>query len=296
MPSRDPASPPDRSSPLLKQRIRGVFRHLPKGLGGDEEAIHQMRIAGRRLRAALPLIARKPDGRRVKRALGVLRQLTRTAGASRDLDVGLELYTERLQTVEKPTPEQVLLRRRLRASRSRSRSRMAEALMDLEIAGLRRDLRAISARKAEGVFTVLARVRDLRDSLGAEILAGFAEIGDRLDPMGLHLLRRRARRLRYASEVSDAIRGEESGAPALWKQLQDRIGTLHDHHVLAGRFQAQADAADARAQGTLAAAARAEHEFFAEETRRLHRLLLESRPADLAGHALQAMGRTRPAA
>ena len=59
--------------------MRGVFRHLPKGLAGDEEAIHQMRIAGRRLRVALPLVARKPDGRRVKRALGVLRELTRTA-------------------------------------------------------------------------------------------------------------------------------------------------------------------------------------------------------------------------
>jgi len=273
-----------------------VFRHLPKGLAGDEEAIHQMRIAGRRLRVALPLVARRPDGRRVKRALGVLRQLTRTAGASRDLDVGLELYKERLRALEQPTPEQLLLRRRLRTRRSRSRSRMAEALMDLEIAGLRRDLRAIIARKAEDVFTVLARVRDLRDSLGAALLAELAEIGDRLDPAALHLLRRRARRLRYASEVSDAVRGEESGAPALWKQLQDRIGTLHDRHVLAGWLQAQAEAAQKRAQGALEAAARAEHAFFVEETRRLHQQLLESRPADLAGHALDAMGRTRPAA
>jgi CHAD domain-containing protein len=280
----------------LKQRIRGVFRHLPKGLAGDEEAIHEMRIAGRRLRVALPLIARRPDGRRVKRALGVLQQLTRTAGASRDLDVGLELYKERLRALEQPTPEQLVLRRRLRTHRSRSRSRMADALMDLEIAGLRRDLRVIVARKAEGVFTVLASVRDLRDALGASLLAELAEIGDLFDPAALHLLRRRARRLRYASEVSDAVRGEESGAPALWKQLQDRIGTLHDRHVLAGWLQAQADAAQKRGQGTLEAAARAEHAFFVEETRRLHQQLLESRPADLAGHALDAMGRTRPAA
>ncbi len=168
--------------------------------------------------------------------------------------------------------------------------------MDLEIAGLRRNLRAILARRGEVVFTVLARVRDLRDSLGAALLAELAEIGDRLDPAALHLLRRRARRLRYASEVSDAIRGEESGAPALWKQLQDRIGTLHDRHVLAGWLDAQAKAADKKGQGVLGAAARAEHAFFVEETRRLHQQLLESRPADLAGHALDALGRTRPAA
>lgn len=255
-----------------------------------------MRIAGRRLRVSLPLVARKPEGRRVKRALGVLRQLTRTAGASRDLDVGLELYKERLQDLERPTSEQLLLRRRLGAHRSRSRSRMAEALMDLEIAGLRRDLRVITARKAEGVFTILARVRDLRDSLGAALLAELEEIGDRLDPAALHVLRRRARRLRYASELSDAIRGEDSGAPALWKQLQDRIGALHDRHVLAGWLQAQSDAAGARGQGALQAVARTEHAFFVAETRRLHQQLLESRPVDLAGHALDAMGRTRPAA
>jgi hypothetical protein len=85
--------------------------------------------------------------------------------------------------------------------------------------------------------------------MGAALLAELEEIGDRLDPTALHVLRRRARRLRYASELSDAIRGEDSGAPALWKQLQDRIGTLHDRHVLAGWLQAQADAAAARGQG-----------------------------------------------
>ncbi|HEY6554694.1 MAG TPA: CHAD domain-containing protein, partial [Vicinamibacteria bacterium] len=134
---------------LLRQRIRAVFRHLPKGLAGDEEAIHQMRVAGRRLRAALPLLARKPEGRRVHRALRVLRELARTAGASRDLDVGLELLTDRLHAVSPVDPEQRLLRTRLRAARARSRTRMAEALMDLEIARLRRDLRAVVAKGGE---------------------------------------------------------------------------------------------------------------------------------------------------
>src|SRR5206468_7819588 len=109
VPIPDLATSPDRSSSLLKQRIRSVFKHLPKGLAGDEHAIHQMRVAGRRLRVALPLFARKPGGRRVRRALAVLRALTRTAGASRDLDVSLELFLQRLKTLESPTPEQLLL-------------------------------------------------------------------------------------------------------------------------------------------------------------------------------------------
>ncbi len=139
----------DAMTALLRERVRAVFRHLPKGLAGDEEAIHQMRVAGRRLRVALPLLAKKPEGRRVQRALRVLRALTRTAGASRDLDVSIELLAERLRSVAPLDAEQRRLRSRLRGVRAYSRTRMAEALMDLEIARLRRDLRAVLGSGAE---------------------------------------------------------------------------------------------------------------------------------------------------
>jgi CHAD domain-containing protein len=296
LPIPDPRSAPDRCSPLLKERIRSIFKHLPKALTGDEEAIHQMRVAGRRLRVALPLLAPKPEGRRVKRALGVLRGLTRAAGTSRDLDVSLEVFEERLKEVSRPTREQRLVRGRLRGARTRSRSRMVDALLDLEIAAVRRDLRKIVARPAADVFTSLARLRDVRDREGDLLLAGFLELADRLDPVALHALRRRARRLRYAAEVNDVLRGEESDAPDLWKQLQDRIGGLHDRHVLAGWLDAQATAAERRGKGAWAAAVREERAHVQEEIQRLHQELLDSRPTEIAGHALEAMGRTRPAA
>jgi len=286
----------DRCSPLLKERIRSVFKHLPKALNGDEEAIHQMRVAGRRLRVALPVLAQKPDGRSVKRSLRVLRDLTRAAGTSRDLDVSLEVFEERLKSAGRATPEQRLVRGRLRGARTRSRSRMVEALLDLEIAAVRRDLRKVVARGAEDVFSALARLRDFRDREGELLLSGFAELADRLDPMALHALRRRARRLRYAAEVNDVLRGEESGAPDLWKQLQDRIGGLHDRHVLAGWLDAQAAAAERRGNPALAAAVRTERAHLLDEVRRWHQELLDSRPAEIAGRALDAMGRTRSAA
>src|SRR5688500_2031216 len=157
------ATPPaglDRATPLLRERIRGVFRRMPRALAGDEEANHQMRIAARRLRVALPLLARKPEGKRVRRSLKVLRQVTRSAGASRDMDVGVALLAERRDIAA--TPEWALLRRRMRAARARSRTRMADALLDLEIAALRRHLRAVLALRADGGFIVLRRLRDPR--------------------------------------------------------------------------------------------------------------------------------------
>jgi CHAD domain-containing protein len=255
-----------------------------------------MRVAGRRLRVALPLTARKPDGKRLPRALRILRELTRTAGASRDLDVSLQLLEERLQALPERTAGQVTLRRRLQAARTRSRGRMADALMDLEIARLRRDLRRIVARTGEDLFTVLLRLREMRESEGAAMVEGFETIGDRFDPAALHRLRRQARRLRYAAEVSDVLRGEPSDAPVLLKGLQEEIGQIHDRNLLAVWFEAQARASHARGQADLARAAEAEHAFFMEAARERHRAFLARGPVGVAREALTAMTRPRSAA
>jgi CHAD domain-containing protein len=291
-----PKTDAEETSSLLKGRIRTVFKHLPKGLAGDAESIHQLRVSGRRLRVGLPLLARKPRGRRVKRALAILRDLTRAAGLGRDLDVIVSLFEERLAALGTPSAEQLVLRRRLRAARTRSRTRMADALMDIEIAGVRRDLRRVVARGAEGMFTVRARTRDASEREGQAIIAGFETLGDRYDPVALHALRRATRRLRYAAEVTDAIRGEESGASALLKGLQDAIGTLHDHHVLVGWLENQTAAAEAHGPATLSEAASGERIVFDEIARRLHADLLERRPGDVVRRALEAMGKARSAA
>lgn len=296
MPPAHPSVEADRVTFLLRQRIRAVFKQVPKALAGEEEPIHQMRVAGRRLRVALPLTARKPDGKRVRRALRILRELTRTAGASRDLDVSLQLLDERLEALPERTAEQATLRRRLQAARSRSRGRMAEALMDLEIARLRRDLRRVVAQVGEDLFTVLLRLRDMRESEGTALVQGFEAIGDSFDPAALHRLRRQARRLRYAAEVSDALRGEPSDAPALLKGLQEEIGQIHDRNVLAVWFEGQARSSRTRGQADLARAAEAEHLSFIEAARERHLALLARGPAAVAREALAAMARPRSAA
>jgi CHAD domain-containing protein len=227
----------------------------------------------------------------------VLRTLTRTAGQSRDLDVSFDLLKDRLQSLDAPTREQAVLRTRLVAARYRSRTRMAEALMDLDIARLRRDLRVVLARKGDAVFAVKVRLRAVRDEQGEALIEGFQALSERFDPVALHALRRRARRLRYAAEVGDAVRGgEPSEAPALWKTLQERLGTLHDHHVLAGWLLAQAASGDKRGQAAFAGEARAQAAWAEAMAESLHGRLLEARPVEIATRALEAMGRARSAA
>jgi CHAD domain-containing protein len=286
-------SPDDRASLLLEDRVKRVFRELPGAVAGQEEPVHQVRVAGRRLRVALPLLARRGEGRAVRRALKVLRELTRTVGEGRDMDVILGLFEDRLAAQKSASAEQRALLSRLRAARARSRGQVADRVFDLDIDGLRRDLRRILQGGAADSAAVLVRARALREEEGAAILRGWSQVGERYRPDLLHALRRRARRLRYAAEVEDVVRGEESRAPALWKRLQDGIGVIHDHDVLAAWLEEQARGAEARDNALLARAARRERRAFVSLGRLLHRALLETKPADLALRALQAMARGR---
>ena len=288
-----PGSPDDRAALLLEDRVKRVFRELPGAVAGQEEPVHQVRVAGRRLRVALPLLARRGEGRAVRRALRVLRKLTRTVGEGRDLDVILGLFEDRLAALKSASAEQRALLSRLRAARARGRGQVADRVFDLDIDGLRRNLRRILQGGAADSATVLTRVRALREEEGAAILRGFSQVGDRYRPAPLHALRRRARRLRYAAEVEDAVRGEESRAPALWKRLQDGIGVIHDHDVLAVWLEEQARLAESRDNALLGRAARRERRALVSLGRLLHRALLETKPADLALRALQAMARGR---
>ncbi len=289
-----PAPPDDRAALLLEDRVKRVFRELPGAVAGQEEPVHQVRVAGRRLRVSLPLLARKGGRRPTSRALRVLRKLTRTVGEGRDMDVILGLFEDRLANVKSTSAEQRALLSRLRAARARARTQVAEEVLDLDIDGLRRSLRRLLRRGAAGAPIVLARVRALREAEAAELLRGFSQVGDRYLPEALHALRRRVRRLRYAAEVEDVVRGEESRAPVLLKRLQDGIGVIHDHHVLARWFDEQARLAAARDSALLVRAARRERRAFIGLARLLHRALLEAKPADLALRALQAMARGRP--
>ena len=283
----------DRSSLLLQDRVRRVFGELPGAVAGQEEPVHQVRVAGRRLRVSLPLLARKGQGRRLRRALKVLRQLTRTVGAGRDMDVILGLFEDRLAVSKTPSAEQRALLSRLRSARARVRVQVADGVLDLDIDGLRRDLRQLLQGGASGSATVLARGRAVREKEGAELLRGFSQLGERYRPEELHALRRHARRLRYVAEVEDVVRGDESRAPVLWKRLQDGMGIIHDHHVLASWFEEQGRAAEARGDTLLARAARRERSAFTGLGRLLHRALQETKPSDLALRALQAMARGR---
>jgi CHAD domain-containing protein len=284
-----PASTPNSRrliAPLLKRRIDGLFRHLPAALSGDEEAVHQLRVAGRRLRVAVSLLSEKPDGRRAGRCQRLLRDLTRVAGKSRDLDVLLATYDERLGALSTRDPGQGRLRHRLGDARRRGRGRMVGELLDVDIAHLRRDLAVLLGRGGPSLHEVALRYAELCKREGSCLREGFAALGSLLDPVRLHALRRRARRLRYAVELADALFHLDGGSTKPWKALQERIGVLHDHEMLAEWFERQAQADERRGQGDMAALAASEAAWARATMQRLHDELLAHHPSQLVDQGL----------
>jgi len=280
------------ASSLLKAKTHTLFGHLPGALSGDEEAVHQLRVESRRLRVALSLVSEKPDGRRTKRVRELLQQLTRTAGVSRDLDVLLGIYDQRLGELPGRTAEQSALRRRLADARCRGQRNMVDALLDLDVSQLRSRLRKLVARDVPPLSVINERFQAFAVREGQALTEGLAHVGAQLDPVALHNLRRRARRLRYALEVARAIIDENTGATKPWKVVQDLIGGIHDHHVLAEWLECQAAAGRKRGREALAAVAVTEAAWARERMARLHDHFIASRP-----HAIveQGLSFLRPA-
>jgi CHAD domain-containing protein len=279
---------------LLKQKAATLFRHFPFALAGDEEALHQVRVWGRRLRVALRLLSARPDGDRVHRAQRRLAQLTRTAGFARDLDVLLATFDERLKGLAGRTVEQKRLRQRLAALRRRGRTRTLQALLDLEIARLRVDLAKLLVRGGPDRLEIGRRIRAMCEREYGKLHDGFSAIGAHLDVVQLHALRRRARRVRYAVEVYLEVFGGDAAATKPWKTLQDHIGVLHDHHVLAEWLAEQAQKDRKRSQPALADAAATEVQWAREAMARLHDELLVANPIALIKRGLAAVSPTRP--
>lgn len=237
---------------LLARRVREMFRVYPKALVGDVDAVHDLRVAARRLRSAVTLFADDPESKRARRADGTLGALARAAGRGRDLDVGIEILEALLRGSSEANER---LRRALRAARARARGASREELLDLDVAHLRRDLRVLVATAVGDRGILAARLIALREreqgAIDRELTTGRAWPR----PEQLHKARRAARRLRYAAELEDLVDGADAGEAERWRSMQTRLGDIQDRHVLSEWLASRERRAAKGGDPTLATAA-----------------------------------------
>ena len=224
--------------------LRGQFAALLANepgtrLGDDIEDLHAMRVASRRLRAAiaffqtvLPVEAAqlRPD----------LAWIGQAIGAVRDLDVQLAQLDEWAELSPEVDRAAVApLRALLRDQRADARAKMLLALDSPRYERLvRRFGRMLRARsgartapaRAAAPELVLRRHRKLRG-----YTKGVARGGD---PDAYHQLRIAAKRFRYALEfLSDVYPGETQALVRRTVALQDLLGGYQDAHVATARLR-----------------------------------------------------------
>jgi len=194
---------------LLLREYGRLVRHWPSAAEGDREALHEVRIALRRLRTVLRAFRKRLEPTSARKLSRHLRQLNRDLGPARDLDAWEEFLRESGVTKGKFGRYPAVLHRRRQAMH-----RVVRRLLDPG-----------AFRTLEELFDLLLRVelpqlRDKTASVPLDPAAGLVltrqwrrtrKLGrhrDSRDDRKLHRLRIALRHLRYLTEAFAPILGE----------------------------------------------------------------------------------------
>lgn len=241
---------PEAARKTLRFHFSRMLRHESGTIDGtDIEELHDMRVAVRRLRAAVQLFRPYLPKKQAALLRKDLRRLGRALGPARDCDVmlaNLASYRAGL-----PAPAQAALAplvRQWRKQRNRARREMLNFLASKRYRQLKEriglllepsgPLQAVSDKKngqpAHSVPLVAAETPLLLTRRYEQLLTyGPSLHGASIET--LHALRIDCKRLRYALEfLRETLPPQAHAAIEDLKQAQDHLGDLHDAYV-AGR-------------------------------------------------------------
>ncbi len=219
------------------EKIRDHEKHARKG--DDADAIHDMRVAVRRTRTMLDVLAasrafrRKPLLKLRKR----LKTLAGKLGDVRDTDVLLARTADYTARQPDLAADLAPLRDHLEKQRDRAQRKLARYLTSRAYDRALDDLDALvagdyGAAQANGEPQTVAAFAGSAIWERYERALGYDDAVHARDPQHLHRLRVRCKQLRYTLEMFEPRLG--SGAAPLIAQLkraQDDLGDMHDATV-----------------------------------------------------------------
>ncbi len=232
---------------LLKTRLNRFTRSLDGLERGDVGSLHRVRVASRRIRELVPILQLEAStSRKLNKRL---RRVTRRLGAVRELDVLLLLIDE--LHVSRPMHQQALRRVRgvVAAARDTARKRLKGHLPVEDLQRLGRKLGRIVDRsddESAGTTRGKAQVRAVQWAIDARVAHHAARLHATMDAAGavyipdrLHSVRIATKKLRYAFELWEDVRGERNTDPIrALKRIQALLGRMHDLEVMIERVRA----------------------------------------------------------
>jgi CHAD domain-containing protein len=219
---------------LLARRARALRRHLREAVDGDGHGVHQARVASRRLREAVPVLATGLKNSKAGKARKKIKRVTRALGSIRELDVTMALLDELTARGTMPRPALEDVRAYVTKEQERRRDVMLERLARVDVEKLDRRLDTLGetlqqARSEEWRATLSARLVKRSKLLRTAV----DEAGHMYEAERLHKVRLAAKKLRYAAEMAAETGIRTAARPVrIIKRAQDTLGRLHDLQVL----------------------------------------------------------------
>jgi len=249
-PAEPAAAAPEQLRAALAAQVALLVATDPgTRLGEDPEALHQMRVACRRLRTMLREARAMLDADWVQGLRDEIEWLGDELGAVRDLDVLRQHLSDQIATLD---PADARGGSRLIRALEAERGRVRHTL----IAGLRseRYLRLLAAldeaARAPRIADGEASLVDAAAGAFKRVRRAAKALGDQPADEALHELRIKVKRARYAAEMVAATVGDPAERfIERAKELQDLLGDYQDAVVAQQRIRELA----ARARGAAAA-------------------------------------------
>jgi CHAD domain-containing protein len=229
---------------ILRRHFAAMLAHEPGvRLGEDPEELHDMRVATRRLRAALKLYADVLP-RRAERYERDLRHFARALGDVRDLDVHLERLSGEVSRNGEVLEEVIAL---LEVRRGEARRRMLEVLdsnrYERFVASFSGTLRR--GRSPMPTAPILETAPDVVRRRYKKVRKDVEALSEDSPPEDFHDLRKKGKRLRYALEPLQEFYGKPSEKMVdRLKAVQDDLGDNQDLIVAAELMQELAFSGD----------------------------------------------------
>ena len=222
------------------------------------EALHDLRVASRRLRAFVKLFEPLLDPPIVAHVGKPLRRVTRAAGELRDIDVQLSLIEERVsaQTTDAARAALEHLLERVHGRRSGVEAHARRKLrkvrpVDLSV-GVAAALGEVVARLPPSPGDAARLAWTLLDPIVDEMDVHDRAAGSGAPPEALHRLRISVKKLRYALELVAPLLGEDQRELIKRAEtLQELLGSHHDLHVISGLMDDERAKLEERGRKTL---------------------------------------------
>jgi CHAD domain-containing protein len=270
-------------SVLFHTQLMNLQHALPSVLDGQPSGIHDARIATRRIRELVPLVADERRWKTTEDLSSSFKRLGRSLGRVRDADVRVALLASLEDRIPHAAPTVVLVRQQRERERLELMRRVIKRLERLDAIRLVSSL-ARHSRPRPSILHLPARTRRWRHDLRSILVARAQAAADAIEhatgvyfPNRTHSVRIAIKRLRYATEiVHETGSGDLTAAIRELKKAQDILGDLHDRqelidHLTSVAAEAANGHADYRAQVSLI------RQAVDAEVRHLHRRYLDRR-------------------